>query len=177
VGVTGEAVLPGSVDDFVKAVFGVHGEQVVKDLHLLEEWTDPKQDLGDKVARLVNKTGLHLLTEVSGIDARQKFDEARQKVLDVFKLWDGLPDRASSALWGILGNFGKPEIDTFKTFLEALADPDPDKSSEALAKAIQKATFGDTPEGKWLESIAEHGLLKLADELVFARQVARQTLD
>lgn len=177
VGVTGKAELPGKVDDFVKAVFGVHGEQVVKDLDLIKEWTDPTKDLGDKVARLVNKTGLDLLTEVSGVDARQKFNEARQKVLDVFKLWDGLPDRASSALWGILGNFAKPEIDTLKTFLEALADPDPDKSNAALAKAIQTATFGDTPEGQWLESIAEHGLLKLADEMLFARQAARQTLE
>lgn len=176
VGVTGKAELPNNKDDFVKAVFGVHGEQVVKDLHLIEQWTDPTKDLGDTVARLVNKTGLDLLTKVTGIDASQKFNEARQKILDVFKVWDGLPDRASSVLWGILDKFGAAEIKNFKTILEALADPDPQKSSQALAQAIQQATFGDTPEGQWVESIAEHGLLRLSDELVFVRQIARQTL-
>jgi hypothetical protein len=176
VGVTGRAQLPGSLDDFVKAVFGVHGEQVVRDLQLIRKWTDPNTDLSDTVARLVNKTGLDLLTDVTGIDARAEFNKARQKILDVFALWDGLPQRASSALWKILGTFGETETATFKTFLTALANPDPAASNQALAQALQKVTFGDTPEGQWLAAIAERGLLRLTDQLDEVRQVARQTL-
>jgi hypothetical protein len=176
VGVTGKAELPGNLDDFVKAVFGVHGEQVVRDLQLIRKWTDPNTDLSDTVARLINKTGLDLLTDVTGIDARATFNAARQKILDVFALWDGLPERASAALWKILGTFGESETATFKTFLTALANPDPNASNQALAQALQKVTFGDTPEGQWLAAIAERGLLKLSDQLAEVRQIARQTL-
>jgi hypothetical protein len=176
VGVTGQAQLPGNLDDFVKAVFGVHGEQVVRDLQIIRQWTDPNTDLSDTVARLINKTGLDLLTDVTGIDARAAFNAARQKILDVFALWDGLSERASAALWKILGTFGGSEIATFKTFLQALADPDPAASNQALAQALQKVTFGDTPEGQWLAAIAERGLLKLSDQLVEVRQIAGQTL-
>ena len=176
VGVTGRADLPGNLDDFVKAVFGVHGEQVVRDLQIIRQWTDPNTDLGDTVARLINKTGLDLLTDVTGIDARAAFNAARQKILDVFALWDGLSERASAALWKILSTFGASEIATFKTFLQALADPDPAASNQAFAQALQRVTFGDTPEGQWLAAIAERGLLKLSDQLVEVRQIAGQTL-
>src|SRR6185369_16107993 len=176
VGVTGRAQLPGSLDDFMKAVFGVHGEQVVRDLQLIRKWTDPNTDLSDTVARLVNKTGLDLLTDVTGIDARAAFNAARQKILDVFALWDGLPERASAALWKILGTFGETETATFKTFLTALANPDPAASNQALAQALQKVTFGDTPEGQWLAAIAERGLLRLSGQLDEVRHIAGQTL-
>jgi len=176
VGVTGRAELPGNIDEFVKAVFGVHGEQVVRDLQIIRQWTDPNTDLGDTVARLVNRTGLDLLTDVTGIDARAAFNAARQKILDVFALWDGLSERASAALWKILGTFGGTEIATFKTFLTALANPDPAASNQALAQALQKVTFGDTPEGQWLAAVAERGLLKLSDQLDEVRQIAQQTL-
>jgi hypothetical protein len=176
VGVTGKAELPGNLDDFVKAVFGVHGEQVVRDLQLIRQWTDPNNDLSDTVARLANKSGLDLLTKVTGIDAEATFEAARQKILDVFTLWNGLPARASSAIWKILGTFGDTEIANFKTFLTALANPNPNAGNQALAQALQKVTFGDTPEGQWLAAIAERGLLKLSDQLAEVRQIAGQTL-
>src|ERR1700685_2576622 len=75
VGVTGQNQLPATIDDFVKAVFGVHGLQVVKDLHLIEQWRDPAQDLGSTIARLANHKGLQLLTTATGIDAGQEFDK------------------------------------------------------------------------------------------------------
>ena len=177
VGVTGKADLPANIDDFVKAVFGVHGLQVVKDLHLIEEWTDPTKDLGETAARLINSTGLDLLTHSTGIDARKEFDKARKTVLDAFRQWDALPDRASSALWGILGRLDNGGAAEFKTFLSALADPNPATRSSALAKAIQQTTFGDTPEGQWLESLTETGLLALAGQLETVQQAASQTLN
>src|SRR5262249_55492106 len=91
VGVTSQADLPSDLDDFVKAVFGVHGQQVLNDLRLIEQWTDPTRDLGDTVARLINKTGLALLTKATGIDATTEFEKARQLVLKAFQEWDSMP--------------------------------------------------------------------------------------
>jgi hypothetical protein len=177
VGVTGKADLPANIDDFVKSVFGVHGLQVVKDLHLIKQLADPTQDLGNTVARLANDKGLELLTRATGIDARAEFNKARQIVLDTFQKWDALPDRASAALWRILGQASPAATQDFRSFLTALADPDPNKRSAALAQAIKQATFGDTPQGQFLEAIADQGLLALTQQLDRVQPIAAQTLN
>ena len=177
VGITGQADLPPTIDDFVKAVFGVHGQQVLNDLHLIEQWSDPTKDLGDTIARLANKTGLDLLTKATGIDASKEFDNARQLVLNAFKQWDALPDRASAALWKILGNAAPTATADFKTFLTALANPDPQTRSQALAQAITQVAFGDSPQGQWLESIADQGLLAVSNQLDRVQGLASQTLN
>lgn len=175
VGVTGQNQLPGTIDDFVKAVLGVHGLQVVNDLHVIEQWTDPTQDLGNTIARLGNREGLDLLTKATGIDAGQEFDNARQIVLNAFQQWDALPDRASAAIWKILGNASPQATDQFKTFLSALANPDPNAQAQALSQAIANVTFGDSPQGQWLEAIADQGLLVLSDQLEVVQKLASQT--
>jgi hypothetical protein len=177
VGVTGQADLPPTIDDFVQAVFGVHGQQVLNDLHLIEQWTDPTKDLGDTVARLINKTGLDLLTKATGIDAAAEFEKARQLVLGAFQKWDALPSRVSTAVWKILGKAAPGAVDEFKTFLTALADPNPDSRSQALAQALAQVAFGDSPQGQFLESIAEQGLLALSSQLDKVQKIASQTLN
>ena len=72
VGLTGTVPLPDTFDDFVETVFGVHGPQVVRDLHVLEQWTDPKADFGENVARLTTKTGLDLLRQATGLDPERE---------------------------------------------------------------------------------------------------------
>ena len=177
VGVTGKADLPANIDDFVKSVFGVHGLQVVKDLHLIEQWTDPTKDLGQTVARLLNDKGLELLTRATGIDARTEFNKARQIVLDAFHKWDSLPDRASAALWRILGQADPDGVKEFRVFLTALADPNPNTRRQALVQAIGQATFGDTLQGQFLEAIADQGLLALTQQLDLVQPIASQTLN
>jgi hypothetical protein len=177
VGVTTKADLPANIDDFVKSVFGVHGLQVVKDLHLIEQWTDPTKDLGQTVARLANDKGLELLTRATGIDARTEFNKARQIVLNEFQKWDALPDRASAALWRILGQANPAATKDFQTFLTALADPNPDTRRQALVQAIGQTAFGDTPKGQFLESIADQGLLELSTQLDRVQPIAAQTLN
>jgi hypothetical protein len=179
VGVTAKAEFPSNLDDFVKAVFGVHGLQVVNDLHLIEQWTDPTKDLGQTAARLLNDKGMDLLTKATGIDARADFNKARQIVLDEFKKWDALPSRASAALWSILGKSNPAAAADFQTFLAALADSDPAKRRQALVQAINQAAFGDMPQGQFLESIADQGLLALTNQLELDRvqPIAAQALN
>jgi len=145
VGVTGQNDLPTDIDELVKAVFGVHGLQAMKDLHLIEQWTDPATDLGQTAERLLNDTGLKLLTEATGIDAAKEFTKARQIVLDEFKKWDALPEKVSAATWSILSKLGDG-ADKFKAFLTALADNDPKSRAAAFASALQEATLATQPQ-------------------------------
>ena len=176
VGVTGQNDLPTDIDELVKAVFGVHGLQAMKDLHLIEQWTDPATDLGQTAERLLNDTGLKLLTEATGIDAAKEFTKARQIVLDEFKKWDALHEKVSAATWSILSKLGDG-ADKFKAFLTALADNDPKSRAAAFASALQEATFGDSAAGQWLAALADQGLLALSSELDKVQPVAAQTLD
>ena len=176
VGITGQANLP-SFNELIQAVCGVHGLQVLNDLQLIQQWTDPTKDLGDTVARLLNKTGLDLLTRATCIDAGTEFDKARQIVLNALQQWDALPDRASAALWKILGNAAPAETADFKTFLTALANPDPQARAQALAQALSQTVFGDSAKGQWLEAIADQGLLALSNNLGQVQGLASKTLN
>ena len=176
VGVQEKGELPANIDDFVKAVFGLHGLQVVKDLHYIKDWTDPTKDLGQTAARLPNNTALDLLTKATGIDARKEFEKARQLVLLGFAQWDALPQRVAAAVWRILDQLEAPTADAFKTFLSTLADPNLPSRATALTKALQQITFGDTAEAQFLTSIADQGPLALGNQLDRVQHIAAQTL-
>jgi hypothetical protein len=176
VGVIGQNQLPADVDDLVKAIFGVHGSQVIRDLHLIEQWADQKADLFGTAARLLNETGLNLLTQATGIDAATEFDKARQIVMDEFEKWDALPAKVAAATWGILSKLDGGG-DSFKTLLKALADSNPQTKADAFARSLQDATFGDAAAGQWLASVADQGLLVLSSQLDHVQPIAAQTLD
>ena len=140
----------------------MHGLQILNDLR---EWTDPSTDLGQKLAGLTDQTALDLLKSTTGIEPAAEFEKAKQIVADALNMWTTLPDKVSSMLWSFLDKqAGQAAVVTgFKTFLPDLSNPT--TGADALAKALQKATFGDTPSGQFLEAIADNGLLALADDL------------
>ena len=175
VGVKGaDPQLPDNFDDFIKSTFGVHGLQVLNDLR---EWTDPSTDLGQKLAGLGDQTALDLLKSTTGIDPAAEFDKAKQIVADALNTWTTLPDKVSSMLWSFLDKQGGQAavVTDFKTFLTDLANPT--TGADALAEALQKATFGDTPQGQFLEAIADKGLLALANDLGPASTAAGKVLN
>ena len=154
--------LPANFDDFIKGTFGVHGLQVLNDLR---EWTNPSTDLGQKLAGLADQTALDLLKSTTGIDPVTEFDKAKKIVADTLDTWTALPDKVSSMLWSFFDKQASQAgaLANFKIFLTDLANPT--TGADALAKALQKATFGDTPQGQFLEAIADQGLLALANDL------------
>jgi hypothetical protein len=176
VGVTTQNELPSNVDDLVQAIFGVHGLQVVRDLHLIEKWTSPSTDLSQTAARLVNDTGLKLLREVTGVDPAQEFEKARQIVLNELKKWDALPEQVSAATWNLLQNSGEG-AQQFTAFLKALADDNAATRAAAFASALQDTLFGETPAGLWLTALADQGVLALSSQLDKVQPIAAQTID
>jgi hypothetical protein len=163
VGVVGaDPQVPADFDDFIASTLGVHGLQVLNDLHA---WTDPATDLGQKLAGLPDQTMLDLLKSTTGVDPAVELDKAKQIVADALNTWTGLPDKVPSMLWSFLDKQAGQAavIADFKTFLTDLSNPT--TGADALAKVLQKATFGDTPQGEFLEAIADKGLLGLANDL------------
>jgi hypothetical protein len=176
VGLTGTVPLPDTFDDFVETVFGVHGPQVVRDLHILEQWTGPKADLGENLARLTTKTGLDLLRQATGLDPDAKFSEAKGLVLGALKKWDALPPGLAAATWQFLSKrTPADDVQKFKSFLETLAGADAGKKTQALSNALGQV-LADKPELKWLQAIADRGLLAVAQDLDRVSALAGATL-
>ena len=176
VGVVTKAEIPANVHDLVKAVFGVHGQQIVKDLELLEKWTDPKKDLGNTVARLINSTGLSLLTKTTGIDAKSEFNRARSTLLEVVQQWNHLPQRVSATLWNLIGSIGPAEVADFKKSLTVLATSTPDQLRVSLEEMIGEAVVADSPIGRILSAMTDRGLSALSSQIPTVQAMAKQTL-
>ena len=113
VGVIGiDTLTPDSVDDFVKAVFGVHGAQIVSALGQIEKWTDPEKSVGELVAGLTNERALALLKYFTGIDPATGFAGARGKLVDAISQYRKLPPKVASELLGMLNKLDAPATPT-----------------------------------------------------------------
>ncbi len=179
--VSTQANLPADADDFVKAVFGVHGEQIVEELKRIEEWTDSSKDLSDLVAGLGAEQGLDLLRRVTGIDPETAFEDARRRLLDAIKLWDSLPDRASGALWNLLGEVAGSEALRGRVLsaLTVIGGGDAPARRKALVELIGAPGFESTPLGRLLLAAAPRGVTALLDdtELPEIARLAHRILD
>jgi hypothetical protein len=176
-GVTGvETLTPNSVDDFVSAVFGVHGKQIVSALQQVEKWTDPTKSVGQLMAGLVNDKALALIQETTGIDPKTAFDAARAKLLDAIHLYQGLPEKVSSELLGFLNKLDAPASTAFQDGLKLLASTDQTTQTSALQNLLSEVGVTDSPIGKILDSLADNGLLNLVNQLPQVRNIASNIL-
>ncbi len=92
--------------DFLASVLGVHGQQILKDLQSIENWTTG--DLGANLAALTSTTAKDLLRKVTGVDPDTALAEASGILKDALSKWDQLAQNGSaevqSLVWDLLGN-------------------------------------------------------------------------
>jgi hypothetical protein len=177
VNVTGvETITPDSVDDFVKAVFGVHGAQVVSALGQIEKWTDPKKSVGELVAGLTNEKALELFKNVTDEDPKTAFDVARDKLVEAVHLYQTLPSRVSSELLGMLNGLDGPAAAAFRITLTLLGSNDTQVQQKALTSVLNADGFASSPAGRMLIAMADQELLQLLNRLPEVRAVANTAL-
>jgi hypothetical protein len=173
---TVESVAPDRVDDFVSAVFGVHGAQMVAALRNIDRWTDPGKSIGELVAGLVNDRAFELLQQLTGIDPRAAFDAARAKLLDAIRLYQTLPEKVSSELWSLFGELTGPQTDLFKSSLLLLGSPDEAIQKRALLDIVSATGLSGTGVGRVVLALSDVGVLSLLDRLPEVRQTANTIL-
>ena len=177
VGVTAvETLTPSGVDEFVSAVFGVHGAQIVTALQQIEKWTNPDKSVGQLVAGLVNDKALELIKETTGVDPAVAFDTARGKLLDAINLYQSLPGRVSSELLGFINKLSPAAATDLEAGLTLLASPDAQTQRQAFDDLLGTTGFADSPIGKVLYALADNGLLNLLDRLPEVRGAATTIL-
>ncbi len=164
VGVTGvETLTPDTIDDFVAAVFGVHGTQIVDALQQLDRWTDPSRSIGDFVAGLVDSQAQALFTRLTHKDLRTEFAAARAMVMDALHRWEDLAPEVSSELWMLVGRLGPEEENVLRDGLTLLASTDDAAQRRAFESLLADASFVPSPLAKLLHAAADRGLLELVN--------------
>src|SRR5262245_25756045 len=174
VGVIGvENIAPDRVDDFIAAVFGVHGAQIVSALKHLEDWTDPKKSLGEIVAGLANDKAQDLFKDLTGKDLRQEFDAVRGKILNAIQQWENLGPRVSAELWKLIGRrLSDQEIQVLKDSLTLLTATDDAALRTAYESLLRDAAFTTSPLALLLNAAADQGLLALINRPNEVRSLA-----
>jgi hypothetical protein len=180
-----QTFLPSSFDDFVKAVFGVYGPQIIEDLNLIRQWTDPNQNLPDLLSALSINYAKELLQETTGIDPQALFNEAKSKLVGFIDLWNQLPHDVATRLWKIVGN--EIDLNVLRTNLteirdiaQKIATANQDTVKGILANVLKNVSFFQAPAGQWLESAASGRILTALTSLNEFKQlqkVAQTTSD
>lgn len=160
-GVSGKVTktpLPKNFDDFIKGVFNLHGQQVIKDI---EEWLDTDKKLSDLLGAAAMKYGREMFQDITGFDPIDEAEKFAGKLQGFIDRWNELPSEASSLLYDWLDK--NTPLDDLDDFLKKVVQSA--NSSQALAKEItsrvNKLDFFESPIGKWLSSIADREVLSI----------------
>ncbi len=164
--------LPEQMDDFVKAVLGVHGPQLVKDLQTFRDWVDPSVPLPERFAGFVS----HYAVSQLGGTAGSQVTAARAKIGQVLKAWDHLPAKVSSLLWDQLRGAGVGELEPW---LRGVASSDSATIRAKIKETLGSPAFFSTPVGAWLSNVLEGKLLDAAlkpSAATTVKDLAKKTL-
>ncbi len=179
--VTGDTgkFLPGQFDQFIAAVFGLDPAQLMADLANLEKWTNPQTPLPDLLADIGTDGMFELLSDLTGVDAEAKFDQARSQVLGLLDKWNKLDHEVATKLWSFVGAEGGADLARVRDFAQQVAGFDTESLRTLLTARFAEVRFLATPEGQWLESAVGNRLLSLLTvqkDVQSLQVVARKTL-
>ena len=96
-----DQLLPESMDEFIAAILNTHGQQILRDLQILERWADPNTSLSKLLADAGLDGAENLIGRMAGVspdELQQEFDAVHAKAVRFIAKWQALPHRISSVL-------------------------------------------------------------------------------
>ena len=157
-----DSLLPGQIDDFIAAVFDTHGEQILRDLQILEKWTDPNRKLSDLIAEAGIDGAERLIAHLAGVPPerlQKEFDAVRDKALGFLDKWHGLPHRVASPLLKLVEQrTSRADVRAIATRLATIT---PEDLRSLLEDRLTRLEFLHTPAGRMLEAMAGGSALGL----------------
>ncbi|MCP4156388.1 MAG: hypothetical protein GY757_52230 [bacterium] len=146
---------PEKFDDFIKAVLGVNGEQIIKDLKKIEKWTNPQQDTADILVEYAKE---YMKDEV-GVDLEEQFNKAKEEVQAFLKKWDDIEHSVATTIWKMVEE--KVDLEPVRNILQKIIEVNQDTFKGIIKKELENVNFFNTPVGKVLESFASGRILTL----------------
>ena len=140
--------LPADFGDFVKAVFGTHGSQIMKDLEVIDQWTNPDAPLANMLAGIGSGYFKKFVKDTTGVDPETAFNEAKGKLKTLLDKWNDLDHTVASLLWKHAEK--KANLTKIRAFNNKLKDANPEKVRAFLRKEIENVDFLNTLGGQFL---------------------------
>lgn len=165
-------------DEFIKAVFGVHGAQVLKDLKAVEKWTNPDQSLAEILGNVGVDFGKQLLEEVTGIDPKTAFEAARDRLVELVDKWNDLPHSVATQVWKLVEE--RADLGEVRRLAQLISGANVDTVKQPIADLLKDVDFFRSPAGAWLEAAAARGILgalNSSEEFGKLQDAARKTLE
>jgi hypothetical protein len=157
-----DSLLPGQIDDFIAAVFDTHGEQILRDLRILEKWTDPNRKLSDLLAEAGIDGAERLIAHLAGVPPerlQKEFDAVHDKALGFLDKWHGLPHRVAAPLLKLVEQkTSRADVRVIATKLTTIT---PEDLRSLLEDRLTRIEFLHTPGGRMLEAMAGGSALNL----------------
>jgi hypothetical protein len=179
VGATFDSEVPmsDSADDFIKAIIGTHGAQVISDLGIAETWTNTSNNLGTLLAGLGVDKAQALIKDITGVDPATAISDAQAKLKDFLTAWSNLPATASQKLLQFASS-NVPALGDIQSLATQISTATPASLGSLLSGKIGAAGFLQTPEGQYLDSLATQGLASLLDPATMqeVQKLASQTV-
>lgn len=157
-----DKLLPGKLDDFIAAVFDVHGQQILRDLSVLEKWTSPDIKLTDLLAEAGVSGAEALIARLAGVSPAElpdRFEAVRDRATVFVKQWRELPHTVASTLMKLVEE--RVDLTDVRSLARKLSTITEKSLKTLLERELDRVDFFHTPVGKFLESIADDQVLKL----------------
>lgn len=165
-GSTGD-FLPEQFDDFIRAVFGVHASQILKDLEVIDQWTNPNHDLSDMLSGLSMKYFKKFVEDTTGVNPEQAFDVAKKTIKDLLVKWNELDQQVATYIWKHLDK--KANLKKITAINNKIKNADTESAQAFLREKIADVKFFQTIEGQFLLALLpdEYVLTVLTDSKAF----------
>ena len=132
-----DTLLPNKIDDFIAAVFDTHGQQIVRDLQVLDKWTNPATPLSTLLANAGVDGAEKLIANLAGIkpeELQQKFDLVHDRVVGFIDKWHALPHQVSSTVYKLIES--KVDLTEVKDVVRQLSTITGDDLKKLLDKQL-----------------------------------------
>lgn len=177
------SLTPESMDDFLSAILGIHGAQIVEDLREIRRWTDPRTPLNTLAGDFLVEVAKKQFARTFRARPEEAFAEAHRKVTGFLDAWSSpqLGHRAATLLWSLVRR-GEGLADLEPT-LRSLAAGDAEGIRAVIRTALSTAEAVPGPARVFLEAVTPAGALAAIDRIADidrirgAAQIALDILD
>jgi len=138
------SLLPDNLEDFIKAIFGIHDAQLIKFLK------------ASSVADITDALGGKFLADLR-LDG--DVSKAFTDVQAFLAKWDNLPHEVTTVLWKYAAKI--PELAAIRDAAKTISQLSDDSIRTFLDGLLHDAGFPDNPVVQWLEAMSSQALFQL----------------
>lgn len=151
-----DSLLPAKFDDLIAGALGVSGTKIVAALKDLDVWTNPSQPLFGPLSNVSEQYFSDFIGSITGFDFNTELPKIKAKIQSFVSFWNNLPQETTKLLWSYIPDSNA--LGSIAGLAKQISGAKETDLASLLADKLKNVAFFNTPEGKWLESLASNDL-------------------